>query len=109
MKRVLLALPLLTLALTACTHVKGVILEDRTNRPVTDAALTIGRPDGIGVYQRIHVDKNARFDFYISPTDEDFLFVWDGKGDPLISVRKIDRGEISDHMTIKLPRQGGDY
>ena len=95
------------LALAACTHVKGQVLEDRTNRPVTAAELTVGRPDGLGTFERIKVDAKGKFDFHISPTDENFLFVWDGKGDPLLAVRKIDRSEISDHMVIYLP-QGRD-
>lgn len=97
------------LAAGACTHVKGVVLEDRTRRPVQEAEFTVGRPDGLGVFARHKVDKEGKFNFYISPTDEDFLFVWDGKGDPLLDVRKIDRNEISDHMTIVLPLRGQTY
>ena len=44
----------------------------------------------------------GRFDFYISPTDENYLFVWDGKGDPLVDVRRVQPTEISDSYDIGL-------
>jgi hypothetical protein len=96
------------LALAACTHVKGQVLEDRTLRPVTDAELTVGHPDGLGAFQRVRVDAKGKFDFYISPTDQDFLYVWDGKGDVLTAARRIERGDISDHMTIYMPQGRGE-
>lgn len=104
-----MSLALGLLLLNACTHVKGVVLEPITERPVTDARFTIGNPTGVGTFQTFKVDENGRFDFSISPTDENYLFLWDGKGDPAIAIRKIDRSQLNDHMKIYYSTKNRDY
>jgi len=104
----LAGLAALLLAIAGCTHVKGIVL-DPTQRPVTDAEFTVGIPNGLGPFARYRVDPNGRFDFQIAPTDETHLYLWDGKGDPLISIRKVDRSEISDHMTIYMRRGTSEF
>ena len=91
-------------ALGGCTHVRGVVVEERTGKPFSTAVFTVGRPDGIGVFQTNSVDRNGRFDFQISPTDESALYVHDSSGDVTSTMRRIDHSEISDHMRIVLPR-----
>lgn len=100
--RILLAALPFLLLLPACTHVKGVVLDERTLKPVPDAEFTVGHPKGIGVYQRHRTDSKGRFDFHISPTDENYLYLWDGKGDANMAARRIPRSDISDNMTIHL-------
>src|SRR5436190_1394011 len=67
-----LLLALLAFALTACMHLKGVVVEDLPggigSRPMKTAVLSIGRPNGIAVYGTQHVDEKGHFDFYIGPT-----------------------------------------
>lgn len=97
------------LGLAGCTvHVKGVVL-DEMHRPITDAVVMVGYPAGVGTFERHAVDPAGKFDFWIPATDENHLYVWDGKGDPLIAARKIDRGEISDRMTILTRRGSSEY
>jgi len=88
-----------------CTHLKGVVLEDRTELPVKTAVFTVGLPGGVGVFEKHAVDDEGRFDFYISPTDESHLYLSDGKGDPVLDLRRVDSREMSDHMKIILPRR----
>ena len=102
--RVIGLLLLMGLALPACTHVKGIVVDDRPGRPHPDAVFTVGNPDGIGVLQRNHADRNGRFDFYISPTDESLLYVYDSTQGASNTMRRIDHTEISDHMRVTLPR-----
>ena len=97
----LFALVVLAGAVGACTHVRGVVLAARTEKPIPRAEFTVGRPDMM-VLNRYHADSAGRFDFYIAPMDETNLYVWDHQGDPSVSVRHIERLEISDHMTIHL-------
>ena len=98
------------LVLAGCSHVKGQVLAEGTKRPVVDAEFTVGHPSGVGVFERHRVDQSGRFDFYISPTDDSHLYLWDGKGDPETAVRRIDRSEISDHMIIYYQSAAGrDY
>jgi hypothetical protein len=95
------ALAALSLACASCIHVKGVVLEEHTEKPIANATFTIGQP-GMIVLDTHHSDRNGRFDFYIGPTDETALYVWTGQGDPTIAPRHVDRTEISDHMIIHL-------
>ena len=93
--------------ISGCTHVKGVVLEDQTNRPCRSAVLSIGRPDAIAVYARHTVDRQGQFDFYMSPTDESNLYLYDGAADALMTMRRIDRTEIGEHMRLVLHRAAG--
>jgi len=94
--------------LAACTHVKGVVLAAHTERPMANAQFTVGRPD-MFVLDRHRADSAGRFDFFISPLDETNLYVWDGRGDPTIAVRRIDRLEISDHMVLHISDVGTEF
>jgi len=100
MKRLLLLLPILLLA--ACTHVKGVVLQDPSQRPMTTAIISIGRPNGIAVYDQHKVDDHGRFDFYVGPTDEENLYIFDGASRPEMTMRRIQSYEISEKMELHL-------
>jgi hypothetical protein len=91
-------------ALGACTHVRGIVVDEGTGRPRPSAVFTVGRPDGIAIYQRNPVDKNGRFDFYISPTDESSLYVYDSSWGAASTMRRIDRTEITEQMRVEMPR-----
>ena len=106
MKRVMWSLMVASAALGmgACTHVRGVVVDEGTERPHPTAVFTVGRPDGIAIYQRNPVERNGRFDFYISPTDESTLYVFDSSWGAAATMRRIDRTEISDHMHVVMPR-----
>src|SRR4051812_32529452 len=90
---------LLTLVSTAilpgCIHLKGDVLTDPTNRPLTTAKLSIGRPDGIGVFATYDVNRQGQFDFYISPTDLNAVYVYDSTAMPELTMRRLDRSEIN--------------
>jgi hypothetical protein len=72
------------------------------------ARLTIGRPDGIGVFAQHDVDAEGRFDFYISPTDENALYVFDNAGSPQMTMRRIDRMELGENMKLHLRKPTSD-
>lgn len=99
--RTLLCLPLLALALTACTHVKGVV-RDMQDRPLTTAKFTVGRPDGVGAFATHGVNDRGEFDFYISPTDENALYVHDSSANPTLTMRRIDRSDLSEKMVVRM-------
>jgi hypothetical protein len=104
------ALPLLVLCGTmiGCTHLKGIVYEDRPGtgggRPMRSAMLSIGRPDGIAVYGTHSVDTEGRFDFYIGPTDLDNIFIYDGAADPTLTMHRLEPTQLSDHMVLRLRR-----
>lgn len=89
--------------LPACSHIKGVVVDER-NRPVASAILSIGRPGSIGVFEPHKVDARGRFDFQVSPLDSTNVFLYDGAGDPQATLRQIDQNDLSDHMQLLLHR-----
>lgn len=96
------ALFLTAAGLAGCMHVKGVVLEDPSNKPLKTAILSVGRPDGIAVFAKYHVDQNGRFDFYIGPGDEADVYVYDGANDPDLSMRQIEPRELNEKMTLHI-------
>ncbi len=100
-------LPLLVAvtAFTGCIHIRGVVLQDPTNRPLTTARITVGHPGGIGVFATHDVDSHGRFDFYIGPTDDSDVYIYDTVGGPDDAMH-LDRTEISDKMTIRMRAAG---
>jgi hypothetical protein len=103
----LLTLSFLPLALAACTHVKGTVM-DTQNHPLTTAKFSIGRPDGVGAFATYPVNDRGDFDFYISPTDENALYVYDSTGNPSLTMRRIDRSDISEKMKIHMHPASAD-
>lgn len=101
MRTSLFALPLLALLLAACTHVKGTVTDLR-NRPLASAKLSIGRPDGVGAYAIHSVNERGEFDFHMLPVDDNALYVYDGSGNPSLTMRRIDRSELSSNMTLRI-------
>jgi len=97
-----LLLLLCAAALAGCTHIKGIVLEDPTERPARTAVLSIGRPNGIAVFDSHRVSPNGTFDFYIGPTDENNLFLYDGSASPDLTMRRVTPFEQSDKMTLHL-------
>ena len=86
-----------------CMRVKGVV-EEAPGRPSQHAIFSVGRPDGIAIYATHHVNAKGEFDFKMSMTDENDLYVYDGRGDPVTTLRRINQGEISTHMKLLVPR-----
>lgn len=84
----------------ACTHVAGVVTRGNGS-PARAALFSIGRPTAIVQYGTFPVDANGHFDFSISPTDEDNLYVYD-KTNPDATMRLLRRDELSDHMQLRL-------
>ena len=105
-----LLLSILLLGLTGCMHLKGVVYEDLPNnagsRPMKTATLSIGRPTGIAVYGKTRVNDKGEFDFFIGPTDYNQIFLYDGAGDPEMTMRRLDENQLSDHMVLHLRRAG---
>ncbi len=100
MRQMLLMLPMLMLV--GCTHIKGVVLQDPTQRPMTTAVISVGRPTGIAVYDQHKVDDHGRFDFYIGPTDEENLYIYDGASRPEMTMRRIQSYELGEKMELHL-------
>jgi hypothetical protein len=92
------------LAFTACTHLKGVVLEEPSMRPARTAVFSVGNPNGIAVYDTHRVDENGAFDFYLSPTDENNLYLYDGSASPDLTLRRIAPFEMSENMLLHLRR-----
>jgi hypothetical protein len=88
------------LAVGACTHLAGVVTRS-DGKPVPTAEFSIGRPTDIAHYGEHPVDAQGQFSFYISPTDENYLYVYD-RTNPEATMRQMQRSEISDHMQVKL-------
>lgn len=95
---------MITVALCAsgCTQVAGEVVDPR-GRPHTSAVFSIGHPDGLGAFARHKVDAHGRFKFTLMGSDESYLYVYDGSGDPIMTTRRVDRSEISQSMRIILP------
>lgn len=96
------ALLLLALAFGACTHLKGVVLEDPSGRPARTAVFSVGNPNGIAVYDRHSVNRNGEFDFYIGPTDENMIYLYDGSAPPEMSMRRLAPYELGEKMQLHL-------
>ncbi len=84
-----------------CTHVAGVVTK-MDGYPLSTAVFSIGRPTDIANYGTHRVDGSGRFDFYISPTDETNLFLYDGAGAPGETIRQIERSQIGGNMRIRM-------
>ena len=88
-------------SLAGCIHMQGVVLEEPSNRPFTTARITVGRPGGLAIFASHDVDSHGRFDFYIGPTDDNDVYVYDTTGSVEDAIR-LDRTEISDKMKIRM-------
>jgi len=97
-----LTLFLSVVVLAGCTHLKGIVLEDPTQRPSHTAVLSIGRPTGIAVFDTHRVDQNGAFDFYIGPTDESNIYLYDGASSPELTMRRVEPFEQSQKMVLHL-------
>ena len=91
------------LILPGCTHLAGTVHDAASRQPFAGAAITIGHPAGLGVFESHLTDARGRFDFYVFPTDENHLYLADPHGD-MTNARRLDRSELSDHMNLTLPR-----
>ena len=90
------------LLFAACTHLQGVV-EQAPGRPSSTAIFSVGRPDGIAVFDQHRVNVRGHFDFYVLPIDESNLYLYDGAADPRLTLRRIDASEMSTHMHLDLP------
>jgi hypothetical protein len=100
MRLMLVAAVLLTAG--GCTHLKGVV-EEAPGRPSRTAVFSVGRPDGVAVYSMHRVDSAGRFDFMIPAADENSVYLYDERGDPQTTMRRVDRKEMGDHMQMTVP------
>jgi hypothetical protein len=85
--------------LPACTHISGVV-EQAPGQPLQSAVISVGRPDGIAVYSKHQVDSRGRFDIQLAPTDETNVYVYDGAGDPRMTMRRLEPIELKKNMRI---------
>ena len=90
-------------ALTGCSHLKGVVVDEVSGRPVRTAVLTVGRPDGIAVLETHPVDSTGKFDFSISSLDVHQVYVYDGAASPEAALH-LTSSQLNEKMQIKLPR-----
>ena len=91
------------MALTGgCMHLRGVV-EEAPGRPSTTAILSVGRPEGVAVYSTHRVDAKGQFDFSMSMIDENNLYIYDGRGDPSSTLRRVDRSEMGLNMKLLVP------
>ena len=93
---------LASFALSACTHLSGQVIDDRTKKPVPTAVLSVGRPDGLGSFEKYPVDKDGKFDFKIFSSDDPYVYVWDSAGDPRATLQKLDRNSLRTNMVIRM-------
>jgi hypothetical protein len=96
------ALLLLALVLGACTHLKGVVLEEPSGRPARTAVFSVGNPIGIAVYGQHSVDRNGEFDFYVGPTDDNIIYLFDGSAPPEMTMRRLAPYELGEKMQLHL-------
>jgi len=89
--------------LSGCAHLKGVVLEEVSGRPVRTAVLTVGRPGGIGVLESHPVNQNGEFDFKISTADVHKVYLYDSAGSPDAALH-LTESQLSDKMRLRLPR-----
>jgi hypothetical protein len=97
------------LCASSCIHVKGVVLEERTEHPLRTAVVSVGRPNGIAVLDSHPVNSSGSFDFYILPTDDGELYVYDGAASPELTMEHIDQSQVSTKMKLRLnpaPKKG---
>lgn len=95
------------LTLSACTQISGVVIDDRTKKPVPTAVFSVGRPDGLGSFAKYPVDKEGKFDFQIFMGDENYIYVWDDKSDPRLTLQHIDRNELRKNMVVRMQPSPG--
>lgn len=98
--RWLLLLPLV--AFVGCTHLKGVVLEDPSQRPCRTAVLSIGRPTGIAVFEQHHVNEHGAFDFYLLPTDNSNVYLYDSASPTEMTMRHVDSSEMNANMKLHI-------
>ena len=101
MKRMTLLAAVL-LMVGGCTHLKGVV-EEAPGKPSRTAVFSVGRPEGVAVYSTHRVDSAGRFDFMIPAVDENNVYLYDERGDPSSTMRRVDRKEMGDHMQLMVP------
>ena len=97
-----LILLLCAAVLAGCAHLKGVVLEDPSQRPARTAVFSVGRPGGIAVFDSHRVDQNGAFDFYIGPTDDNNLYLYDGATAPELTMRRVEPFEQGEKMVLHL-------
>jgi len=99
-----LLMGLLVVALGGCTHIKGVVIEDPSGRPMRTAVLSVGKPGGIAAIETHPVDEKGRFDISLLPSDLSNVYLYDGATDPQLTLRHVDEQQFSDHMQLHMRR-----
>jgi hypothetical protein len=95
---------LCVLFLTGCMHLKGIVLDESSMRPARTAVFSVGNPTGIAVFETHRVDDNGEFDFYLGPTDDNNLYLYDGSALPALTLRRIGKFEMGENMKLYLRR-----
>lgn len=98
---------LLALLAGGCTHLKGVVVDEISSRPVPSAFFTVGHPSGVGVSAKYPCDAFGKFDFTILPIDEDFLYVSVGRADSDSQIRRVDKIEMGTNMVVRVHQGAG--
>jgi len=71
--------------------------------------LSVGRPDGIAVYDSHTVDQNGAFDFNITTIDLSNIYVYDSIANPAMTMQHIDSTQLGEKMKLRLrPPPRGD-
>ncbi len=97
----LVACLLLFLCQVGCiTHLRGVVIDPATNRPLPSAIFTDGSPDNKINFVKYPVDADGRFDFRFPTLDKSWIFIWNGQGVPNMVYRKIDPSEFGTDMVV---------
>lgn len=104
MHKALAMFMLIGATLGGCTHLKGVVVEEQSGKPMRTAVLSVGRPGGLAVYATHRVDENGAFDFTLAPMDTTNIFLYDGAGDPETTMRHVEASEFSQNMKLRLRR-----
>ena len=95
------------LILGGCTHLKGVVVSEPGQRPHPNAVLSVGKPGGFVATESHPVDKKGEFDFYLMPTDENRVYLYDA-ANPDATMRRLDRSEFSEKMKLHLRPPAAD-
>ena len=100
-----LALSALGSVLPSCTHVAGMATWQSTSFPAAGAELSVGPPGSTFTRHYYPVNTKGHFSFWISSLDTDNIWLWSGRGSPDLDAVQLDPTQISDHMTLAVPRR----
>ncbi len=101
----LLAFLALSGVLPSCTHVAGTATWQGTSFPAAGAELSVGPPGSTFTRHYYPVNTKGHFSFWISSLDKANIWLWSGQGSPNLDAVQIDPTQVSDHMTVAVPKR----